>query len=93
VGRRPAEQDPATATVVAGELPPPRPALRPPSPELPRLRPSSPQPSAKATSWPCTEFEAGHPGRPHLGRPGRVGRAHRSRRRRRRNQPPHGLAG
>ena len=31
------EQRPATATVVAGELPPPRPVLPPPSPELPRL--------------------------------------------------------
>jgi hypothetical protein len=29
---------PASATVVAGELPPPRPVLPPPSPELPRLR-------------------------------------------------------
>jgi hypothetical protein len=32
------EQEPTTATVVAGELPPPRPVLPPPSPELPRLR-------------------------------------------------------
>lgn len=31
------DQEPAT-TVVAGELPPPRPVLPPPSPELPRLR-------------------------------------------------------
>jgi hypothetical protein len=29
---------PASATVVAGELPPPRPVLPPSSPELPRLR-------------------------------------------------------
>ena len=32
------EPEPAAATVVAGELPPPRPVLPPPSPELPRLR-------------------------------------------------------
>jgi hypothetical protein len=32
------DQEPTTATVVAGELPPPRPSLPPPSPELPRLR-------------------------------------------------------
>jgi hypothetical protein len=32
------EQEPAAATVVAGELPPPRPALPYTSPELPRLR-------------------------------------------------------
>src|SRR5829696_2108322 len=32
------EQEPTAATVVAGELPSPRPVLPPPSPELPRLR-------------------------------------------------------
>lgn len=32
------DQEPAAATVVAGELPPPRPVLPPPSPELARLR-------------------------------------------------------
>jgi hypothetical protein len=32
------DQEPSAVTVVAGELPPPRPVLPPPSPELPRLR-------------------------------------------------------
>jgi hypothetical protein len=32
------EQEPAATTLVAGELPSPRPVLPPPSPELPRLR-------------------------------------------------------
>jgi hypothetical protein len=33
------DQEPAEATIVAGELLPPQPVPPPPSPELPRLRP------------------------------------------------------
>jgi hypothetical protein len=47
------DPEPAAATVVAGELPPPRPELPYSSPELPRLRLQLASAVREGTSWLC----------------------------------------